>query len=78
MERLERVVNGISDPRFRLSVNLLEVPALRLKDFKDYKPDFILGQDAPLGREAQGPERGEVVAIPRVGGLHNRYERRAA
>ncbi len=37
-----------------------------------------LDKDSPHGREVQGPERGEVVAFPMVGGLHHRYERRAA
>ncbi len=37
-----------------------------------------LGKDSPHGREVQGAERGEVVAFPMVGGLHHRYERRAA
>ena len=39
---------------------------------------LALGQDAPDGRAAQGPERGKVIAFPEVGGLHHRYERRAA
>jgi len=37
-----------------------------------------LAKDAPIGRAVQGPELGEVIAIPQVGGLHHRYERRAA
>jgi hypothetical protein len=35
-------------------------------------------KETPCGREAEPPERGEVVALPRVGGLHQRYARRAA
>jgi len=37
-----------------------------------------LGKDAPEPRAIQPPELGAVVAIPQVGGLHHRYERRAA
>ena len=37
-----------------------------------------LEKDSPEPRPAQPPERGPVVAIPQVGGLHHRYERRAA
>ena len=37
-----------------------------------------LDKDAPIKREAQGPELGKVVEFPEVGGLHHRYERRAA
>ena len=37
-----------------------------------------LGKDSPEPRAIQPPEMGSVVALPQVGGLHHRYERRAA
>ena len=37
-----------------------------------------LGKDAPMRRPAQPPTMGEIVELPEVGGLHHRYERRAA
>ncbi len=37
-----------------------------------------LDKEAPIEREVQDPERGKIVAFPEVGGLHHRYERRAA
>jgi len=37
-----------------------------------------LDKDAPDQRPVQGPEEGKIVAIPHLGGLHHRYERRAA
>jgi putative transposase len=37
-----------------------------------------LQKDAPEPRPVQGPEAGRIVALPEVGGLHHRYERRAA
>jgi putative transposase len=37
-----------------------------------------LDKDAPETQEPQLPERGRVIEIPEVGGLHHRYERRAA
>jgi hypothetical protein len=37
-----------------------------------------LGKDSPEPRPIQPPEMGRVVAVPQVGGLHHRYERRAA
>ena len=37
-----------------------------------------LDKDAPEPRPVQGPEEGNIVAVPQVGGLHHRYERLAA
>jgi transposase InsO family protein len=37
-----------------------------------------LGKDSPEPRPIQPLEMGPVVALPQVGGLHHRYERRAA
>jgi len=39
---------------------------------------LALGKDAPEPRALEPPERGRVVAIPLVGGLHHRYQRQAA
>jgi hypothetical protein len=37
-----------------------------------------LGKDSPDSRPVQAPEMGKIFAFPKVGGLHHRYERRAA
>jgi hypothetical protein len=37
-----------------------------------------LGKDSPDGRAVEPPEMGQIVAVPKVGGLYHRYERRAA
>jgi len=39
---------------------------------------FALDKDSRDTREMQPAEKGAVVEIPKVGGLHHRYERRAA
>ncbi len=39
---------------------------------------FSLDKDAPIPRPVAPPAHGPVVEIPEVGGLHHRYERRAA
>jgi transposase InsO family protein len=53
-----------------------------LSRFVDYyhqsRTHLALHKDAPEPRPVQGPEAGRVVAFPEVGGLHHRYERRAA
>jgi transposase InsO family protein len=37
-----------------------------------------LAKDTPIFRPVSGSGEGSIVAIPQVGGLHHRYERRAA
>ena len=39
---------------------------------------LALPKDAPEPRAVDKPEKGLIVEIPEVGGLHHRYERRAA
>ncbi len=53
-EPIERHVDGLVDAKFRVSVNLLGGPALSLQEFKDYKPDLLVGVSlqvsAPTGQ----------------------------
>jgi putative transposase len=53
-----------------------------LNSYFDYyhrsRTHLSLGKDSPEPRPIQPPEMGSVVAVPQVGGLHHRYERRAA
>jgi putative transposase len=53
-----------------------------LRSFLDYyhhsRCHLALNKVAPESRGVQPPERGCVMSIPQVGGLHHRYERRAA
>src|SRR6516225_2428398 len=66
------------------SVIILGARHLRaiLKSYLDYyhrsRTHLALGKDAPEPRMVQPPELGGVVELPEVGGLHHRYERRAA
>ena len=47
--------------------------------FNESRTHLSLEKDAPVHREVHGPERGSrIVAFPVLGGLHHRYERRAA
>ena len=39
---------------------------------------LALNKDAPVSRAVEPPTRGIIAATPEVGGLHHRYERRAA
>jgi len=53
-----------------------------LKSYFEYyeqsRTHFSLDKDVPLTRAIHPPEMGRVIALPQVGGLHHRYERRAA
>jgi len=53
-----------------------------LKSFATYyhqtRTHLGLDKDMPESRPVQPPDLGPVIAVPQVGGLHHRYERRAA
>jgi len=53
-----------------------------LASYVDYyhrsRTHLSLGKDSPDPRPVQPPAIGPVVAVRQVGGLHHRYERRAA
>jgi transposase InsO family protein len=53
-----------------------------LQGFTDYyhrsRTHLSLKKDTPEPRPIQPPSAGQIIAIPEVGGLHHRYERRAA
>src|SRR6266852_1238076 len=46
--------------------------------YHESRTHLSLGKDTPNRRTVQPPELGRAVAVPQVGGLHHRYERRAA
>jgi transposase InsO family protein len=54
----------------------------RLRSYFRYyhgaRTHLALDKDAPEPRAVEPPDRGRVVALPHVGGLHHRYVRRAA
>ena len=46
--------------------------------YQHSRTHLALGKDAPEPRTVEPPDLGRVFAIPQVGGLHHRYQRRAA
>jgi putative transposase len=46
--------------------------------YHESRTHLSLDKDAPEPRSVQPPEMGRVIEIAEVGGLHHRYERRAA
>ena len=58
--------------------SLRRILASSLDNYHRSRTHLCLGKDSPEPRGIQPPEMGSVVALPQVGGLHYRYERRAA
>jgi putative transposase len=46
--------------------------------YEKARTHLALDKDAPIPRPVMPPGDGAIVAISEVGGLHHRYERRAA
>ena len=46
--------------------------------YEKSRTHLAMAKDAPEPRAVDRPENGRIVGIPQVGGLHHRYERRAA
>jgi len=58
--------------------HLRRVLALYVLYYQRARTHLALEKDTPIARRVQAPTEGRVVAFPEVGGLHHRYERRAA
>jgi transposase InsO family protein len=57
---------------------LLRVVRSYVVQYNLTRTHLALGKDPPDSRPVQPPNVGEIVAVPEVGGLHHRYERRLA
>jgi putative transposase len=80
---VERVIGTIRRECLDHVIVLNEASLYRhMKSFLAYyhesRTHLSLAKDAPESRPVHPADRGAVVAIPQVGGLHHRYERRAA
>lgn len=65
--------------KFERKYNFCGLMSFRVfKRHKRSRTHLALAKDAPEPRVVEKPERGRVVAIPQVGGLHHRYQRHAA
>jgi putative transposase len=80
---VERVIGSIRRECLDHVIVFHESSLRRILDsYFDYyhrsRTHLSLGKDSPEPRPIQPPEMGPVVAVPQVGGLHHRYERRGA
>ncbi len=79
----ERLIGTLRRECFDHIIVLNEQHARRLlAEFRDwYNQDRVhlaLGKDAPDYRPVEPPDLGKIISLPRLGGLHHRYSRRAA
>ena len=58
--------------------HLRRVLARYIAHYHGTRTHLSLEKDAPTPRRVQAPMEGRVVVFSEVGGLHHRYERRAA
>jgi putative transposase len=80
---VERVIGTIRRECLDHMIVLNEASLYRhVKSFLAYyhesRTHLSLAKDAPIRRPVHAADRGTIIAIPQVGGLHHRYERRAA
>jgi putative transposase len=80
---VERVIGTIRRECLDHMIILNEASLYRhMKSFLGYyhesRTHLSLAKDSPEPRPVHSADRGAIVAIPQVGGLHHRYERRAA
>ncbi len=80
---IERVM-GTKRPEYLEHVMVWNEESLRrqIRSFVAYyhqaRTHLSLAKDTPEARRVQGVDEGQILAIPQVGGLHHRYDRRAA
>jgi transposase InsO family protein len=79
---VERVIGSIRRECLDHVIVLNEAHLLRIVNaylgyYHDSRTHLSLERNAPNPREVEPRSRGEVVAIPQVGGLHHRYTRAA-
>lgn len=58
--------------------HLRRILAGYVRYYNGSRTHLSLDMDSPLSRPVQTANEGKVIALPHVGGLHHRYERRAA
>ena len=80
---VERVIGSIRRERLNHVIvfnetHLRRTLARYLAYYHHSRTHLSLRKDSPTPRCVQAATEGDVIALPEVGGLHHRYERRAA
>ena len=58
--------------------HLVRILAKYVEYYNETRTHLSLTKDAPTPRRMHPPSHGRVIEVPRVGGLHHEYTRRAA
>ncbi len=79
---VERLIGSIPRECLDHFIVLNERHLLRiLRAYFDYyhhaRAHLSLDRNSPVARDVESPDRGKVIAIPQLGGLHHRYRRAA-
>jgi len=72
------IVLGEAHLKRILAANFLYYHDLRCHLYHDSRCHLALDRNSPESRLVELPDRGAVISVPLVGGLHHRYTRRAA
>jgi len=80
---VERIIGSIRRERINHIIifderHLRCVPSTYCQYHHQSRTHLSLNKDCPEPCPIQAPSAGTVIAFPQVGGLHHRYERRAA
>jgi hypothetical protein len=63
---------------FRRTISRIREYAAHSQYYHRTRTHLSLDKDCPQTRSISQPTGGKIIAFPEVGGLHHRYERRAA
>ena len=79
---LERLIGSIRRECLDHFIVLNEAHLIRilgeyLRYYHESRPHLFLDRNAPVPRQVESANCGEVISIPQVGGLHHRYARAA-
>ena len=79
---VERVIGSIHRECLEHVIGINEQHLMRIlrsyfADYHESRAHLSPNRNSPVPREIEPPERGKVIAIPQVGGLHHRYRRAA-
>ena len=59
----------------RYQSHLRRILSLYSSYYHESRTHLSLERNSPIPREVESPSKGTVIAIPKVGGLHHRYQR---